>query len=159
MSASAARTASRAILGLWLNCVVWFVVFILISLLVCFLGKLVQNLVSPKLLLVKISGGYGRERLLQTSIPTKTKACLFRLRRGKFLAAKRADIEARRATHQQGQPLPLHCHLIADGVGRALSSLARTEEACPLANPLVQSLHSAPAHWPRLLPRPLQKGQ
>jgi hypothetical protein len=60
-----------------------------------FLGKLVQNLVSLKLLLVKSQAVMG-ERLPQTSIPTKTKTCLFRLRRGKFLAAKRADIQGRR---------------------------------------------------------------
>src|ERR1700691_1062611 len=96
MTASAARTASRAILGLWLNCVVWFVVFILLLLVgLVFLGKLVQNLVSLKLLLVKSQAVMG-ERLPQTSIPTKTKTCLFRLRRGKFLAAKRADIQGRR---------------------------------------------------------------
>jgi hypothetical protein len=96
----------------------------------------------------QISGGYGRERLLQTSILTKTKTCLFRLRRGKFLSAKRADIQGRRrGTDEQRQPLPLYRHLSADGTDRAVTWRARTEEACPPAKPLVQSLHSVPAHW------------
>src|SRR5580698_1752313 len=52
MSASAARTAIRAVLELWLNCVVWFVVFISILLklllleVVRFSGKLALNLLG-----------------------------------------------------------------------------------------------------------------
>jgi len=73
----------------------------------------------------------------------KTKSCLFRLRRGQFVSAKRADIEARRrAAYQQSHHFPPYSCFSADGAARAATDRVITEETCPLAQPLVKSLHA-----------------
>jgi len=80
---------------------------------------------------------------------------MFRLRRGQLLSAKRADIEARRrTTHQQGQSLPLHRHLSADGTGGAPIRSVGTKQSCPFGQPLVESVRPFPlvtgrGFWPK----------
>ncbi|MGA7294774.1 MAG: hypothetical protein WBW85_19730 [Terriglobales bacterium] len=64
--------------------------------------------------------------------------------RGQLLAAKRAGIEARRrATHNQSHALPFYRYLRPDGAARVVDGRARLEDACPLGQPLVESVHAA----------------
>src|ERR1035438_5642633 len=72
----------------------------------------------------------------------KTKPCLVRLFRGDLAPAKWTGIKARHATHQQGRPLPLDRHLRTNGAPGALARPVRTEEACPLSQPLVESFRT-----------------
>jgi hypothetical protein len=66
-----------------------------------------------------------------------------------LLSAKRAyiGVQTRHATNQQGDPLPPDGHLSTNGAARADVWHFRMEEACPLAKPLVKSLHSVLAYW------------
>jgi len=73
----------------------------------------------------------------------QAKPCLFRLRRDQVLSTKRADLEGRRARHQQGRALPLHRHFRANDLAGAGTRLPGPEEACSSTKPLVELLQSA----------------
>jgi hypothetical protein len=73
----------------------------------------------------------------------KTKPCLFRLVRGQLASAQRAGIETHRhTTHQHGRALLLDRHLGANRATGGASGRIRTEEACPLGQPLVESFRT-----------------
>jgi hypothetical protein len=93
--------------------------------------------------------GYLRRRTiartgsLRNRTLEKTTVYLFRLRRGQLASTKRADIHARRrATYQHGHLLLLYRHLGANGAAGAATGRVRTEEACPLRQPLVESFRT-----------------
>jgi hypothetical protein len=73
---------------------------------------------------------------------------LFRLPGRQVASAKGTKVDSRcLAAHQQGHAFPLGCYFGADGAARASAGLLRMEEACPLAKPLIKSLHSTLGHW------------
>src|SRR5271170_3776008 len=91
-------------------------------------------------------GSVGTERFWSCRNRTlgKTKPYLFCLRRCQLGTAKRTGIENRsRVAHQQGHPLALYRHLGPDGPAGAATGGVRTEEACPLAQPLVESVRTS----------------
>ncbi len=102
-----------------------------------------------------------RTRFLRSGPLLQTESCLFRLGRGQPLSTKWAKIEARnRPANQKGHALPLDRHLRPDRSGRAVTGLGRTEEACPLPQPLIKSVRAAlVVHWPRMLGHSHKKDQ
>jgi len=90
----------------------------------------------------------------------QAKPRLLRLNWGKLLSAERAVLEACRCpTYQYGHALPLDRYLSPYRACGAPVGGTRTEEACPLSQPLVESLRTFPLYWPPMLWQSRKKGQ
>jgi hypothetical protein len=101
----------------------------------------------------------NRRRFLRNRSLEKTAVYLCRLCRSQVGSAEWAGTQAISRSAYHGHLLPPYRHLRADGAIATANGRVRKEVTCPLAKPLVESLHLVLAHWAANMRQLPEKGQ